>query len=394
MKKVTKFLVVLVIMLLTAAVFAACNNDGGSGGTEGPVKLSAPKNLQVCDTYITWDIDAKAKDYVVSINDKEFVLRDEQKMGDKETGRVAHELGLAPETYQIKVKAKGDGKNYTDSDWTDILEFTAGLSYNSISDGYEVSKGDTYNLDRIVIPAVYNGQSVKKIADTAFGSSYSGSKMSSIVIPSSVTSIGNYAFSFCSNLEDITIPNGVEFIGDSAFSSCTSLKSVTLPNGLISILDSTFSYCSSLTDIVIPNSVTSIGSSAFDGCSSLKSVTIPNNVLSIGNYAFRNCNSLTIYSESASTTWSANWNSSSRPVCWGCQLSSDKTYVTSFIQVIGYNHIFNPSKFNITEPYRKGYSFGGWATNADGSGTLYPAASLGAAVETYSSTLYAVWIKI
>ena len=114
-----------------------------------------------------------------------------------------------------------------------------------------------------------------------------------LVIPNSVTSIGNYAFSGCSGLISITIPNSVTSIGEYAFSGCSGLTSITIPNSVTSIREYAFKYCSSLTSVTIPNSVMSIGRSAFWGCSGLNSVTIPNSVTSIGDYAFRGCSGLT-----------------------------------------------------------------------------------------------------
>jgi hypothetical protein len=81
-------------------------------------------------------------------------------------------------------------------------------------------------------------------------------------------------------------------IGESAFSNCSNLVSITIPDNITSIGVSAFYGCESLTNITIPNSVTNIGTAAFDGCTGLTSVVIGNSVTSIGNYAFRNCTSL------------------------------------------------------------------------------------------------------
>ena len=108
-------------------------------------------------------------------------------------------------------------------------------------------------------------------------------------IPNSVTSIGNSAFSECTNLSNVTIPDSVTIIGVSAFYDCKNLINVTLPNSITSIDYSVFSDCTSITNITIPDSVTSIGDSAFEGCTSLTSITIPNSVTSIGNDAFYSC---------------------------------------------------------------------------------------------------------
>ena len=120
-----------------------------------------------------------------------------------------------------------------------------------------------------------------------------GKKDSEFCIPNSVTSIGNYAFLFCSSLTSVVIPDSVTSIGVNAFYDCSSLTSVVIGDSVTSIGDSAFSWCSSLTSVVIGDSVTSIGDSAFSDCSSLTSVVIPDSVTSIGDYAFCECSNLT-----------------------------------------------------------------------------------------------------
>ena len=151
-----------------------------------------------------------------------------------------------------------------------------------------------------------------------------------LVIPNSVTSIGNYAFERCTGLTSVTIPNSVTSIGYYAFQGCSGLTSVTIPNSVTTIEGYAFCDCTSLTsvhitdlaawckitfnsldsnpltfahhlflngeeimDLVIPNSVTSIRSAAFAGCTGLTSVTIPNSVTSIEGSAFYECSGLT-----------------------------------------------------------------------------------------------------
>ena len=147
--------------------------------------------------------------------------------------------------------------------------------------------------------------SVTSIGSNAF---YGCSKLATITIPNSVTSIGDDAFIGCSKLTSplynshifaympssysgaYTISNGIENIGGGAFSGCTRLTSVTIPNSVTNIGNSAFSNCIGLTSVTIPNSVTSIGNDAFYNCSKLNSITIPNSVTSIGNMAFYGCN--------------------------------------------------------------------------------------------------------
>ncbi len=95
------------------------------------------------------------------------------------------------------------------------------------------------------------------------------SDLTTITIPDSVTSIGNFAFIECTKLTTITIPDSVTSIGDFAFSECTNLTTITSPDSVTSIGDGAFSWCENLTSITIPDSVTSIGDLAFDGCENL-----------------------------------------------------------------------------------------------------------------------------
>ncbi len=119
------------------------------------------------------------------------------------------------------------------------------------------------------------------------------SSLTSVVIPNSVTYIGNSAFQDCTGLTSIEIPNSVTDIGMSAFFGCKGLISVQIPNSVTSINNYTFKNCSSLTFVQIPNSVTRIGNYAFEKCSRLTSVQIPNSVTSIGEYAYSSCSRLT-----------------------------------------------------------------------------------------------------
>ena len=119
-----------------------------------------------------------------------------------------------------------------------------------------------------------------------------GKENSNYTIPSSVTSIGGYAFSYCSSLNSIELPSSVMSIGDGAFKDCSSLSSIELPSGVTSIGYGAFYSCSSLSSIEIPNSVTTIGQYAFFHCSSLSSIELPSGVTSIGAREFIGCSSL------------------------------------------------------------------------------------------------------
>ena len=157
------------------------------------------------------------------------------------------------------------------------------LSILDLSDAKIVGGGLLYFFN---VYTSYND----KLGDYAF---YGCSGLTSLTIPSSVTSIGNEAFHGCCGLTSLVIPSGVTSIGDEAFHGCCGLTSLVIPSGVTSIGDEAFYGCSGLINLTIPSSVTRIGWSAFEGCSGLTSLTIPSSVTSIGNYAFEGCSGLT-----------------------------------------------------------------------------------------------------
>ena len=220
--------------------------------------------------------------------------------------------------------------------------------------------GENYASNEVII-----NEGIKLILSYAFRDI----GLTSITIPNSVTYIGDYAFSGCSNLTSINIPNSVttlgrdvflgcdklkntvdnlvyiktitndyyylidtinttltnakidekcEIIGSSAFLHCRSLTSIIIPDSVTSIGDNAFCYCENLTSITISDNVTSIKENAFQYCRNLTSIIIPNSVTNIDSGAFSDCSNLTIYCEATSqpTNWGSYWNYSNCPVYW------------------------------------------------------------------------------
>ncbi len=131
----------------------------------------------------------------------------------------------------------------------------------------------------------------------------------SLVIPDTVTSIGDYTFYGCSGVTSIYIPSNITSIGMEAFKGCDNITSATLPtsafssitknklqkvaiNGGEEIASGTFMNCSILTSVDMGNSVTSIGQFAFSGCTGLQSIKIPSSVTSIAWRTFNGCSNL------------------------------------------------------------------------------------------------------
>ena len=175
--------------------------------------------------------------------------------------------------------------------YAEFIQYTKGLEFTLSSDGTYYNVSDyTGDSEKVVFIEKYNNKPIKGIDASAFEDC---TYITSITIPDSVTSIGEYAFYNCRGLTSIEIPDSVTRIEMSAFDGCVSLTSIEIPNSVTSIGDYAFYDCSSLTSIIIPDSVTSIGDYAFYNCSGLTSIIIPEGVTSIGQYTFYNCSSLT-----------------------------------------------------------------------------------------------------
>ena len=194
-------------------------------------------------------------------------------------------------TYTATEKLPEIAKRPTDANGLYIYGFNTGIRSHTFLDG---------------VGTITFYKDVTSIGDYAF--CYC-TDLTSITIPNSVTSIGYGAFAGCTGLTSITIPNSVTSIGVYAFQSCTGLASVTIGNSVTSIGHRAFGDCTGLTSIEIPNSVTSIISEAFAGCTGLTSIEIPNSVTSIGEKAFSGCTGLTsIIVESDNTIYDSRNN--------------------------------------------------------------------------------------
>ncbi len=110
--------------------------------------------------------------------------------------------------------------------------------------------------------------------------------LDTIVLPSSVKSLGQCAFMNCSNLKSINLPVTQKTLPVSFFEGCTSLETIELPATLTTISADAFYGCSKLANVNLHEGITTIGLRAFWGCK-LKEITIPSTVTSIGNGAFK-----------------------------------------------------------------------------------------------------------
>lgn len=117
-------------------------------------------------------------------------------------------------------------------------------------------------------------------------------KLSSLILPTSLRHIGHRAFFGCRNLSEIIIPSGLKQIEEETFGACYSLSRISFPDSITHIKDGAFTMCESLTNVIFPQGLTHIGDRAFSMCDNLVSISLPASITFIGGDVFRWCKQL------------------------------------------------------------------------------------------------------
>ena len=188
--------------------------------------------------------------------------------------------------------------DHIDADGNDICDecgYKAVFVYklNANESGYELDRvGAGYQGGDITIPSEYKGLPVVEIGYGAFKSEY---KLTSVIIPDSVTLISDDAFENQTSLTSVTIGKGVVTIGVSAFEGCTNLKTVVIGDATEFIYAGAFRDCTSLETVILGKNVKEITGYVFRGCTSLKTITIPASIVKMGAWVFEDTNMTDVY---------------------------------------------------------------------------------------------------
>lgn len=182
-----------------------------------------------------------------------------------------------------------------------------GIWYNLNADGTATVTNDNATkctLVDVVIPETFTHEGVTYTVTTISDHAFSGAQNSwgknktikTLVIPSTVTSIGNHLLRECKSIEKVTIYASDKDLYDAEFYNCTSLKEVYMAESAITSLGgkgNTFTGCSSLVTVELNAELKGIPYACFKGCSSLESIDIPETVTYIGAWSFNGCSKLT-----------------------------------------------------------------------------------------------------
>lgn len=239
-----KKILIAMLALLMIATLAACSDDKKDGND--------------LDDYIRED-----KVITFETNDK---------------GETFHFEAIDTETVAITA--------YEGSDRAHLLEIPEKLNGKTVVAIAKEAFKDCSKINAIKFPAT-----VTTIGDYAFAGCV---LLEYLDIPETITSIGVGAFYGCSGITSVIFEGTpkIEIINNFAFADCTALTSITIPASVKTIGDYSFANCTSLTSLTLSEGVTSIGAVAFTQCTALKTLVLPASLESIGDYAFNGCGEL------------------------------------------------------------------------------------------------------
>ena len=186
-------------------------------------------------------------------------------------------------------------------------EIEKNFKMKRIEGGYSIEEyiGESEN---VYIPSEYKGYKIKKIEGNSFQNKEFIEK---IAVPSSVETIGYYAFA-CKNLKSVELNEGLKKIGTSAFSG-TSLDSVVIPGSVEEIGERAFSWCKNLKKVDLNEGLKSIGDGAFSN-TNIRQIIIPKSVINMGNaicYCCMELNGIYCRTNRKPDEWHKDWDARS-----------------------------------------------------------------------------------
>lgn len=304
--------------------------------------------------------------------------------------------------------------------WT-LTGDTLAITYDGTGTGEMTDYGSSndlpWNSYLTSISTITVGEGVTKLGAQSFSMMVGGTPIS-VSLPSTLTTIGDYAFAGSHALYSIVIPDSVTVIGEAAFSDCINLGTVSINaagSALQVIHDHAF-VNTKITSISLPDSLTTIGSLAFGGCDQLDTVSIGVNasqLSSVGDTAFGNIYSgIPVFSTVTYAGSASQWTNISiatgndRLTQASIQYSvqdpvTPTTYTITFDAGNGTFSENGSSSLTLTTdtngyltqqpstPTQSGYTFAGWFDAATGGNAISTSAQF-----STNTTVYAQWTPI
>ena len=266
-----KYILALVLALLSICALAACVDNG--------TQLPEVK-------YFTVTFDSQGGSSVRQIKVQEGALADRPKDPTRD-GYVFDGWKLENKKWNFDVDTVG----------ADITLSAVWISADSIYSTAKIGDTDTCTVteikrtsEKIQVPSVINGYKVVAIGEDVFRGMLA-EEVGEIILPDTVTSVGDYAFYECSGIK-ITVQGALTYVGEFAFGGCDALGAVSFGEGLEQISFGAFSGCTALREIRLPASVTTVCENAFEECEALETVMLYAATVSVEDCAFRFCENI------------------------------------------------------------------------------------------------------
>ena len=210
-------------------------------------------------------------------------------------GKTYMSITIGPIDRDIELLIMTTGSGIVTVDWGDeqnTVHQASGTNAKVTLTHSYLSGGD-YNLsidvsDGVAVALGHGGNTTGIISQS---STYTGTKIRTVVIGNNISKLSSYVFLSIRSLTSIYIPDGVDF-GDYVFQNCNNLQYVRLPSDMTILPTGAFRACYALESINLPNTLTTIESYAFYECFGLKSIVIPDSVSDLGSYALSYCYTL------------------------------------------------------------------------------------------------------
>ena len=301
-------------------IFKGSSTDQFVQGLDAQIPLTFGKNHMV----IRFSDGTHEKEYdfeinCIAIQSFSIVIKNPEKtyhIGEKFDKSTIAVLAIAEDGTEFEVhqytpeyEFSSMGKNTVGIEldgWYESFSVTVTEEYRPILDANGAADGVSYHINGtnavllnaqtmegfFAIPSsvIVNGMEipVTGIADHAFSSSW----ITGLLIPDSVKTIGNEAFSECLALEWIEMPSEMTNIGHRAFYRCEALNSIEIPEGITVLNPEVFQGCKSLSNVTLPFSLQTISDRVFKNCTELSEIHLPDSLQKIGDEAFHSCKNL------------------------------------------------------------------------------------------------------
>lgn len=284
MKSYIKKMMAILLVAMMLVSLTACG-DEGSEETQQNISTNETEDIMsIVESVAQDNSDVEVDSYVVS-SEGDFTW-EETNGGAKVTGYTGTDTAIViPETLGgLNVVAIGSSA-FSSSTITGVKLPDSVVTVEAMAFYYCTT-----------LVEVTMGNAVEVIGDEAFEGCVA---LKVLNLNDNLKTIGTMAFGMCTSLEGVDLPMNLQSLGKGAF-GMSGIKSIVIPGSVQSIGEQAFTTCANLTNVVVEDGVKTIGDEAFQSCTALAKIELPASLEEIGWDAFVSCSNIVIYAPSGS----------------------------------------------------------------------------------------------